>query len=108
MVYPPEGGPYSRSAYYKGQTDARRDLRSGHLAVEAYGFPPRGYLHYVQILQDRYHVTVKNLGDVLDSTLIGHARGYNSVSKTEIKRRFGPDVFRGIELSLGGDTFRGE
>ncbi len=88
-----DGRPYSKRAYYAGRTDAERDIREGRLIVEDYGFPPKGQAEYAAILQQRCNVELKRVaGDIVDAKAIGHAKGYNEVSETVIKSRFGENI----------------
>ena len=101
VVYPAGGFPYSRRAYEIGRAEAERDIKTGRLIIECYGFRPKGYDRYLETLQKRYKIKVRNLGDVLDEVLIGHAMGYNGVSKAEIKRRFGVNVLSEAAAASG-------
>jgi hypothetical protein len=92
VAYTAGGFPYSRRAYEIGRAEAEKDIKAGRLIIECYGFPPKGYDRYLKNLQKRYKIKVRSFGDVLDEDLIGHAMGYNGVSKAEIKRRFGVSV----------------
>jgi hypothetical protein len=80
------------SARRAGHDQAESELRSGVLVVEVYGFPLPP--EYADILRDRYHIKLKRIaGDThVTAKVIGHAEGYNEVSKREIKRRFGDRV----------------
>jgi hypothetical protein len=78
------------AAYVRGRADARRDIRSGHIAVEVYGL---GGGSVASPLKDRYHVDTRVVaGCVVDEAIMGHARGYNVVSAAEVRRRFGDDI----------------
>lgn len=94
----PEGvqfSPYSILEYLKadriGRAEAEKDLRSGHLAIEIYGYPMKGEPEYRDILRQRYQIEFRRVaGDTnISAKVIGHAKGYNEVSEPEIKRRFG-------------------
>ena len=71
------------------------------LMIEFYGFPPEGYDRYVKILEKRYNIKVRVIGDILDGDLVGHTMGYNEVSKAEIKRRFGDNVLSEAAAASG-------
>jgi hypothetical protein len=86
------------TAYRMGRDDARRDLKSGRLAVEVYGGPgdPRRSYTYLEKLSG---VEVRAVARcVVDIYIVGHASGYNCVSSAEIKRRFGTNI---IDRSTG-------
>lgn len=103
IAYTKEGVPYSRSACQTGRTDAEVDLRDGRIIVEDYGFPRKRQELYTKILQKRYRITVRTVGDLFDPQVIGHAVGYNEVSKSEIKRRFGRDVVCAVAVEVFGN-----
>ena len=101
VAYTPSGSTYSTAAYQIGRTDAERDIRMDRLMIEFYGFPPEGYDRYVKILEKRYNIKVRVIGDILDGDLVGHTMGYNEVSKAEIKRRFGDNVLSEAAAASG-------
>src|SRR3954463_10612182 len=71
--------PYSRSAYQRGRTDAKADLRAGRLIliVENHGFP-RPNQELESILRRRYNIEVRRVPSwTVDSTVFGHAYGYD-------------------------------
>jgi hypothetical protein len=87
--------PWSISKYYRayreGQTEARKDIAAGILAIEESGFLA-GSGPDVQILRERYQVEVRALAQCLvNETIIGHENGYNSIAGPEIDRRIGRD-----------------
>ena len=89
----PDHTPYSKSAYAAGRAEAERDLETGRLVVEDFGFPRKGQEEYVAILKQRYGIEVRRVaGDIVEFKPYGHAFGYNDMSEPEIKRRFGDDV----------------
>jgi len=94
IVEAPNHERYSRSAYEAGRRDAQKDIRENHLVVEMFGGPlPPWNADWVKLLDERYHIEVREVsGDVVDYQVLGHARGYNEISKAEIQRRFGGDV----------------
>jgi hypothetical protein len=94
IIEAPNHERYSRSAYEAGRRDAEKDIRQNHLVVEMFGGPlPPWNDDWLKLLNDRYHIYVKEVaGDVVDYQVLGHARGYNEISKAEIQRRFGSDV----------------
>jgi hypothetical protein len=78
------------TAYFRGRADARRDIRAGHLAVEVSGL---GANEFVKPLKESYGVDARVVaGCVVNETIMGHERGYNVVSATEIKRRLGVEI----------------
>ena len=80
------------TAHRAGGVEAKRDLSAGVLAVESYGLPMPP--EYDRILRDRYGIQLRWLaGDYnVPAKVLGHAEGYNELSRAEIKRRFGDGV----------------
>jgi hypothetical protein len=87
------------TAHRAGHAQAERDLRAGVLAVESYGLPMPP--EYTQILRERYGVQLRSVAGDTDVTAkaLGHAEGYNELSKTEIRRRFGDGVLEAATQS---------
>jgi len=85
---------YSRRSYLAGRAAAQRDIQHGVLATESAGLPAEWSDEYVKLLKSRYGVEDRTVaGCMVDDRILGHMRGYNEVADTEIKRRFGADVF---------------
>jgi hypothetical protein len=83
----------SVSAYRAGRADAEKDIQANCLIIEVFGLPTPWDDDYARIFYQKYDVEVKKIaGDVVDYEIVGHAKGYNEVSKPEIQRRFGSDV----------------
>jgi hypothetical protein len=90
---PEETRPAFIAAYNAGRADAARDVQRDYLAVEEYGKPPAWSGDYARIAEERFGIHVKVVaGCIVDDNILGHARGYNEVSRLEIERRFGRDV----------------
>ena len=86
--------PSSLKAYEAGRADAEKDIRANVLALERFGLPAAWDGEYSRILQEKYRILVRPVaGCVVNADIIGHAKGYNEVSRPEIERRFGADVF---------------
>ena len=94
VVESSEGVRYSRAAYEAGRRDAQRDIRNNRLVIEIYGGPPSAWEEELaRLLRQRYGIELRSTaGCVVDHDILGHARGYNEVSRAEIVRRFGGDV----------------
>ena len=83
----------SLTAYRTGRSDAEKDVRENRLIIEAFGLPSPWDGDYAKVLDQRYHIQVRTLATcIVDDKTVGHAKGYNEVSRAEIKRRFGSDV----------------
>jgi hypothetical protein len=86
--------PSPSDSYRAGKEAAAKDLKQGILAVETYGLPMPSYGEYENLLKKNYHIELRPIaGCVVDDDILNHVKGYNEVSKAEIHRRFGKDVF---------------
>jgi hypothetical protein len=82
------------NAYLSGRVEAIKDIKHGHLVIEECGFGA-GIGHRVQILHDRYGIELKPTAQcIVNSRILGHECGYNSISKPEIARRYGPNAIQ--------------
>jgi hypothetical protein len=78
------------SAYLAGQAEARKDVATGVLIIEQSGFGAGGGHHEQRILRDRFGIEIRAVaGCLVNERIMGHQEGYNSVSESEIERRFG-------------------
>jgi len=83
----------SLSAYQAGRSEADKDVRENRLIIEIFGLPTPWDGEYAKLLNDRYHIQVRRVaGCIVDEKLVGHAKGYNEISESEIQHRFGGDV----------------
>jgi hypothetical protein len=72
-----------------GRAQAQRDAAAGIMAIEEYGFGA-GTGFSVRILRDRYHIEERPIAQcIVNGKILGHAAGYNEISKREIDRRVG-------------------
>jgi hypothetical protein len=86
------------NAYHCGRADATRDLQSGRLAVEIDGLVMKGEDEYARELLERYQIELRRIaGCIVDEKILGHVKGYNELSKAEIKRRFGDSALKDAE-----------
>jgi hypothetical protein len=86
------------TAYHRGRTDAKRDVQSGHLAVEIDGLAMTGEGEYATELRERYQVELRRIaGCIVDEKIMAHLKGYNEISEAEIKRRFGDSALKDAE-----------
>jgi hypothetical protein len=91
--------PYA-IAYEAGRFDAKRDIKTGELSVEKYGFGTH-WPDYWQKMRDKYQIEIRSVADCnVTPRRYGHARGYNRVSVSEIERRYG----KGILASLSKEA----
>ncbi len=81
------------AAYQQGKAAATRELAEGKLALETYGLPPVSRRAYMDLLKQRHGIQLRAVaGCIVNSTITGHARGFNEVMMAEIEKRFGPDA----------------
>lgn len=85
------------AAYVLGQTDARRDLAAGKLGIETFGFLRIEHADFRSILKERYGIETHVVaGCIVNSTITGHASGYNAIMNAEIEKRFGKNLFERV------------
>ncbi len=84
----------------RGVQTARNDLARGHYELQAISGPPRPKEDierdeiYRRLLKYRYSVEVNyRAGDLVSAELLQFIDGYNSVTKPEILKKFGKDIF---------------
>jgi len=101
VVELPDHEQISLSAYRAGRSDAEKDVRENRLIIETFGLPPRWDGDYAKLLEQRYRIEVRTVaGCMVDEKIVGHAKGYNEVSKAEIQRRFGSDVLEKTQTEV--------
>ncbi len=92
---------YSYCDYQRGKADAKKDIQAEILAVETYGFRMNGDGGESQLLRNHYNIDTRIVaGCVVNKKIIGHAKGYNEVSRAEIERRFGKDIWGKIREEM--------
>ncbi len=89
------GSIYSRRAYSAGRAEAHRDLARGVLAIEYCGLRRGEMIEDAdRLMRERYGVLYRPIaGCMVNEQVLGHAKGYDDVTRPEILRRFGPDCF---------------
>ncbi len=81
-------------AYRRGTRDGKEELKKGVLAVESFGLLAPWTPTYVRILKERYGVEDRIVtGCSVDNDIVGHADGFNTVTKRAITEKYGKDVF---------------
>lgn len=81
-------------AYHRGTKDGKEELKKGALAVESFGLLAPWTPIYSRILKERYGVEERIVaGCSVDSDIIGHADGFNTVMERAITEKYGKDVF---------------
>lgn len=80
-------------AYYKGQADARRDIRHHHIAIASSVGPGYPSPAFEKLLLHRYKIYILIVStDEMTDEDYGYRTGYNDVSMPEIERRYGKGV----------------
>lgn len=91
---------YYAIAYGRGRLDGKKDATAGRHILEAYGmgtFTPDAPNFSDNALKE-YGIEINHVtGCVVNTWILGHAKGYNDVMIAEIKRRFGPKVVTDAE-----------
>lgn len=76
-----------------GRADARKDISNGMLVIKWFGLPDGSEENYQALLYKRYHIFVDFVwGDELSREQYTYWSAYNSVSESEIARRYGDGV----------------
>ncbi len=81
----------SENPYQKGMDEARKDIISGRLQIIRYG-EETSEKAKLKELKNRYGVETLELGCKMTTKLIEFVKGYNEISMTEIKQKFGESV----------------
>ena len=87
-------------SYGAGWIDAKKDGKAGRLNLEAFGFGTitPGAPHFSEAALKQYQIEVTHVaGCVVNTRIIGHARGYNDTMIEEIKRRCGTAVVKAAQ-----------
>lgn len=80
-----------------GRGDARKDISNGMLVIKWFGLPDGSEKNYQALLYKRYHIFVDFVwGDELSREQYTYWSAYNSVSESEIDRRYGEGVLDSI------------
>jgi len=84
---------FSLADYNEGKVEAQTDISAGNLVIKISG---RGddsfYSAWIRVLKEKYGVTVQNRGCSVNSKELSYNKGYNEISESEIKKRFGEDA----------------
>jgi thiol-disulfide isomerase/thioredoxin len=81
--------------YEKGKADAQKDIANGVLKIQTSG--RGGFFEKNRILREKYGILTANRGCLITSEIVSYNKGYNEISKTEIRKRFGEDFFEKVE-----------
>ncbi len=93
------------AAAIQGRTDALKELEKGVLALETMGLPPVSRRAYIDLLKERHGIQLRVVaGCLVNSSITGHARGFNEVMMEEIAKRFGADALTKVEADAEHST----
>ena len=80
-------------AYPRGVIVAWVDYTRGHYEVQTFGYPAPWAWEFRRLIQERYGVEVKAVaGCVVSPQLVWYVHGYNSVSCSRLRKKFGKDI----------------
>lgn len=77
--------------FEKGQSDARKDASQGIFIIRTNGLSRKGFFR--SLLREKYGILTENSGCLVNDKIYSYNQGYNEISKVEIKKRFGEDIF---------------
>jgi hypothetical protein len=81
------------AAAIQGQADALKEIAEGRLALETMGLPAVWRGTYMDLLKERHGIQLRAVaGCIVNSSITGHARGFNEIMTAEIAKRFGADA----------------
>ena len=88
--------------YQKGIADARKDIIAGKLIIRYFGLRPaaENESEINASLKKEYNIEINDLGCVVPAGYNDYAKGYNEVSTSEIKRRFGDNYLENAAAKL--------
>jgi len=89
--------PHAESAYLLGKRHAQQHLKQGLYRIEIYGELTNQPSHYSQILKRNKIQLIPTAGCIVDLHITDHAKGYNEVMETAIKKKLGDDYFTKAE-----------
>ena len=86
------------SASLRGELAAHLDIARGRYELLGYGLPPFTRPEYARLLRERYGIEYHAVaGCVVSWDQMEFVEGYDSVSTSAAKRKFGHDVFKECE-----------
>ena len=86
--------PQKSGQFEKGKKDAEKDINDGKLLIKANYISRRS----TSRLKEKFGITVDHIISS-EQEVVEYVEGYNSVLKDEIKKRFGDDSLKEINLS---------
>lgn len=87
-------------SYGSGRLDASKAAKTGRLNLEAFGFGTvtPGAPNFSESVLKQYQIEITHVaGCVIDTAIVGHAKGYNDRMLDEIRRRCGDSVVKTAE-----------
>jgi thiol-disulfide isomerase/thioredoxin len=91
MLELPRRDFFSELTYEKGKANAGNDIAEGKFIIRRYGLTPGIAPESLKKLKETYGIEYIEHGCVVTNNLVEYVKGYNEVSKAEIKRKFGLD-----------------
>lgn len=81
---------HSIYTFEKGMEDAKKDIAVSTYKILRFGFGS-GSAEEINTLKDKYDIEIKDYGCVVPSEIVAYIKGYNEISKAELKRKFGKE-----------------
>lgn len=84
---------FSRTPVGRGAAQARADFKKGVYMLRGHGYPSDCGIAYRELLEERFNITLYNQGCLVFPGEAEFDEAYNSVSKPQLIKRFGRDIF---------------
>lgn len=75
-----------------GKNDALEDIKEGKLIILMSGLPTEWFVEYAEILSKEYQIEIQGFGCIVSDGLRKYIKDYNSISTTEIERKYGTNI----------------
>jgi len=80
------------------KNEVKHDIANNNLKIRTFGYPVAWLGEYARLLKSRLNVElVPVAGCVVTNKLVEDVNRYNTVTKSEIKRRFGDSILDDLE-----------
>ena len=88
---------YSSIPYLQGKKSAQTDIRNGRTVLKTFGKPAKWRGIYADLLQNRHQIVLESVSEEqLNGKTREFIRGYNSVVKEHLTKRYGKDFLSSI------------
>lgn len=92
----------------KGKSQARKDLQKGKIVLKTFGKPAKWRNVYAEMLKANHGIDLESVSDeMVGPKLREEIRGYNSVVKSELRKKHGKD-FLDMVVERAKDRFTKE